>query len=185
MERNVAWTTWSGEGIERLTVAWDGERVLASAIVEGVENGTSFGVRYEILCDERWRVRRLSVQPLDGGEALELLADGQGRWTTGTGDPLPGLDGCIDADISATPFTNTLPIRRLGLRTGGSANLEVAYVTIPGLNVEPDGQRYACLNEGELYRYESLESDFVADLRVDADGLVLDYPGLFRRVPPG
>jgi hypothetical protein len=51
--------------------------------------------------------------------------------------------------------------------------------------VEPDGQRYTCPKEGELYRYESLESDFMADLRVDADGLVLDYPGLFRRTSTG
>ena len=181
----MAWTTWTGEGIERLNVVRDGGRVLATAVVEGAENGTPFGVRYEILCDARWRVRSLTVQPLSGGKALELLADGQGRWTTGQGDPLPDLDGCIDADISATPFTNTLPIRRLGLRTGESADLKVAYVAVPGLGVEPDGQRYTCLKEGELYRYESLESDFVADLRVDADGLVLDYPGLFRRIPPG
>ena len=120
-----------------------------------------------------------------GGEALEPLADGQGRWTTSPGDPLPGLDGCIDADISATLFTNTLPIRRLGLRTGESIDLKVAYVAAPGLGVEPDGQRYTCPKEGELYRYESLESDFMADLRVDADGLVLDYPGLFRRISTG
>lgn len=80
-----------------------------------------------------------------------------------------------------------LPIRRLGLEPGESADLEVAYVAVPGLAVEPDGQRYTRLESGghdEIYRYESLESDFVADLPVDADGLVLDYPGLFRRVRP-
>jgi hypothetical protein len=36
----------------------------------------------------------------------------------------------------------------------------------------------------QRYRYESLDgSGFSAELAVDADGLVLDYPGLFRRVP--
>ena len=35
---------------------------------------------------------------------------------------------------------------------------------------------------GGLYRFESLSSGFRADIPVDGDGLVLDYPGVFRRV---
>ena len=92
-------------------------------------------------------------------------------------------------DISVTPFTNTLPIRRLRLGPGGSADLEVAYVDVPGMQVEPTRQRYTCLQSGEhggLYRYEDkgLFHGFTADLPVDAGGLGLDYPGLFRRMRP-
>jgi hypothetical protein len=32
------------------------------------------------------------------------------------------------------------------------------------------------------FRFESPAFDFTADLTVDEDGLVIDYPGLFRRV---
>jgi hypothetical protein len=32
-------------------------------------------------------------------------------------------------------------------------------------------------------RYESLESKFKADITFDSDGLVVDYPGIGRRVP--
>jgi len=107
------------------------------------------------------------------------------------GEPVPALDGCIDVDISATPFTNTLPIRRLGLKPGEAANLKVAYLAIPEMRVEPARQRYTCLerdDQGGLYRYESLDGEFAgftADLPVDAGGLVLDYPGLFRRARLG
>ncbi|MFP4903215.1 putative glycolipid-binding domain-containing protein, partial [Paraburkholderia sp. BR14261] len=34
------------------------------------------------------------------------------------------------------------------------------------------------------YRYEGIIRDFTANLRVDEDGLVIDYPTLFRRLPP-
>jgi hypothetical protein len=48
--------------------------------------------------------------------------------------------------------------------------------------------RYARLNTGEggaiTYRFVSLDGGFRADLPVDPDGLVLDYPGRFRRVFP-
>ena len=115
------------------------------------------------------------------------MADGAGRWTTASGDALPVLDGCIDVDISATPFTNTLPIRRLALHPGEARDLDVEYVSVPDLAVMLDGQRYTCLErgtQGGLYVYASLDSAFRADLAVDADGLVLDYPELFRRVWP-
>ena len=37
------------------------------------------------------------------------------------------LVGCEYVDISETPFTNTLVIRRLGLTPGESADISVAY----------------------------------------------------------
>jgi uncharacterized protein len=119
---------------------------------------------------------------------LELLADGEGRWKRRGGEPLPELDGCIDVDISATPFTNTLPIRRLGLEPGESEVLAVTYIRIPESLVGPERQRYGCLEarvDGGLYRFEALPSGFAAELPVDADGLVIDYPGLFRRAWTG
>jgi hypothetical protein len=62
-------------------------------------------------------------------------------------------------------------------------------VNVPGMQVESTRQRYTCLQSGErdgLYRYEDkgLLHGFTADLLVDASGLVLDYPGLFRRMCP-
>ncbi|HEX5502042.1 MAG TPA: putative glycolipid-binding domain-containing protein, partial [Thermomicrobiales bacterium] len=111
-----------------------------------------------------------------------------GHWTAADGATPPDLAGCLDVDIRVTPFTNTLPIRRLGLRPGESAELAVAYLALPALAVTRERQRYTCLAagpDGGLYRYESLPGGFRADLSVDADGLVLDYPGLFRRVWTG
>ena len=57
----------------------------------------------------------------------------------------------------------------------------MAYVDFEELTVLPDAQRYTRLDE-DLYRYESLDSDFTRDLTVDAAGFVVEYPGLFERV---
>ena len=46
----------------------------------------------------------------------------------------------------------------------------------------PAAQRYTCLG-GERYRYEGLFRHFSTGLEVDPDGLVIDYPGYFRRPP--
>jgi hypothetical protein len=158
-------------------------------MVIGLEAGLPFRIGYEVHCDERWRVREVRAAAPDSGRpVLELLTDGEGHWKRGGGEPIPELDGCIDIDISATPFTNTLPIRRLGLMPGESTDVDVAYIRVPELLVGPERQRYGCLEEqtdGGLYRFEALPSGFNAELPVDAEGLVIDYPGLFRRAWTG
>jgi hypothetical protein len=54
-------------------------------------------------------------------------------------------------------------------------------VSFPDLEPLADPQRYTRLDE-DLYLYESLDSDFTAELTVDARGYVLEYPGLFERL---
>jgi hypothetical protein len=64
----------------------------------------------------------------------------------------------------------------------------MVYIEVPLMQVTATEQRYTCLEitpGGGRYRYESLEngiSVFTAELPVDGDGLVVDYPGLFKRV---
>ena len=55
------------------------------------------------------------------------------------------------------------------------------YVPFDTLEAFPDGQRYTALEDDRLYRYEAIDRSFSADLPVDEDGIVLDYPSLFRR----
>jgi len=134
-------------------------------------------------------VREVRVAAPDSERpVLELLADGEGHWKGRGGEPAPELDGCIDVDISATPFTNTLPIRRLGLKPGEFEELTVTSIRIPELLVGPERQRYGCLEaqtDGGLYRFEALPSGFTAELPVDAEGLVIDYPGFLDGHGPG
>ena len=80
-----------------------------------------------------------------------------------------------------------LPIRRLALAEGASAEILAAYVPLPAevtgpFVPKPAPQRYTCLEQDRLYRYEGLFRGFSAELRVDAHGLVLDYPETFQRV---
>jgi hypothetical protein len=174
--------------MEHLTLILRHDEAVADGLVLGVEDDAAFRLRYTVRCDSRWRVRRVEVSFVDGGRGLSLDADGEGRWFDGSGAAVPALDGCVDVDITATPLTNTLPIRRLALKQGESAAIRVAYVTTPELRVAPDEQRYTCLEadaDGGRYRFEQVGSGFTAVLQVDADGLVEDYPELFRRVWAG
>jgi uncharacterized protein len=189
VEHEVMWAPWEGPGLEHLRLLTSDGGVEANGLVIGLEAGRPFRIGYEVRCDGRWRVREVrAAAPDSGPPVLELLADGKGRWKRGGGESVPELDGCIDVDISATPFTNTLPIRRLGLKPGEFEELTVAYIRVPELLVGPERQRYGCLEaraDGGLYRFEALPSGFTAELPVDAEGLAINYPGLFRRAWSG
>lgn len=187
MVREVMWWAWDGPGLGHLRLAVRDSGVVADGLMLGVAEGRPFRLAYEVRCDTHWRVRAARVGVPGEPTKVELLSDGEGNWTGPDGRTLPYLGGCEYVDISETPFTNTLPIRRLGLASGESAEISVAYFDGTELQPWPEPQRYTCLekgNGGGLYRFLSLDGGFTADLPVDADALVLDYPGLFRRALP-
>jgi uncharacterized protein len=178
----VRWHDWSGKGIEHLVLSEGSDEIIAEAAILGTIGDEDFAGRYRILCDKSWRVRKAEIAQVGTGHTLELASDGAGNWVDRSGTPMPQLTGAIDIDISITPFTNTLPIRRLHLQTGQSTDILAVYVQLPGLTVMTDRQRYTCLEPDRRYRYESLDSDFTREIEVDDDGLVVTYPDLFRRV---
>jgi hypothetical protein len=92
------------------------------------------------------------------------------------------LEGCIDIDICPTPFTNSFPIRRQPIAVGERREFRMAWIYAPDLTVHPQPQAYT-RQADRLYLFENLDgTGFKALLRVDDDGVVVDYPEFFRRV---
>lgn len=184
MDRSLRWKTDEGDGLEHFSIHEIERGVVAEGVVIGPRSGNVgdalFGCSYLVRCDAYWRVRQVEVR-VAGGVHLLLRADGKGLWSGPGGAPLPVLDGCIDVDLTCTPFTNTLPIRRIGEALRARHEIRVAYITLPEASVMPSRQAYTALGAGR-YRFESLSDPFQADIVTDADGLVVDYPGLFKRV---
>jgi hypothetical protein len=162
--------------------------------------------RYELQTDENWATARLDVTSEGAGWTRTLrleLAAGRWRCTTAeqgdldsaliaaghAGAGLPGTEdpdqlfGAFDVDLTGSPLTNTLPIRRLGLLTaerGVAHRLSVAWVLVPSLEVVQADQIYTALGDGKV-RFAT--ETFSADLDVDAHGFVTHYPGLVSRAP--
>jgi hypothetical protein len=111
---------------------------------------------------------------------LDISANGIGRWSDSGGTWIPALDGCIDVDISLTPATNTLPIRRLDPPLGAGVDIKVAYILAPELSLRAGPQRYTRVGD-RLWRFNGVDINFTADISVDEEGFVADYPGLFHR----
>jgi hypothetical protein len=165
----------------------------------------AYTARYELQTDPAWVTTRLDVAAEGAGWArtvhMELAA---GRWRVTTseqgnldavlaanghpGAGLPGTEdpdllyGAYDIDLTGSALTNTLPIRRLDLlkaEPGVAHRISVAWVLLPSLEVVQADQIYTPLGPG-VVRFAN--ETFRADLVVDDDGFVADYPGLAERV---
>jgi hypothetical protein len=184
--RTICWTpTWnerrSGVGLEHLLLAG---RAADSVILAFDEDHGAFRLSYRLSWDESWQLRRaqLVVEVERETRSLTLQTDGQGHWRDGDDGSIPELDGCMDIDIWPTPFTNSFPIRRCPMGIGERREFRMAWIFAPCLTVHPQPQAYTRLAE-RRYLFENLDgSGFKAELPVDENGIVQDYPDFFRRV---
>lgn len=185
MEAFVLWTPIGQTGLEQLHLVEDETGVIADSLVLGIEQATPFRFWYQVRTDSDWNVRECLFQiGEEKDRRMQWFTDGRGHWTDASGAACSVLDGCLDIDISCTPFTNTLPIRRLALTPGKSIEILVAFLSVPELSIRPVRQRYTCLSRtpfGGTYRYDGLDSNFTADLLVDEKALVVTYPGFWKR----
>lgn len=184
--RTICWTPiWNkareGVGLEHLLLT---EHAADSVVLAFDEQHDPFRLTYRLTWDESWRLRdaNMVVTTDRFTRSMTLKTDGRGHWRDGDGRAITELDGCIDIDIWPTPFTNSFPIRREPMAVGERRQFHVAWVSAPELTVHPQPQAYTRLAD-RLYLFENLDgSGFRAELPTDEDGIVLDYPELFRRV---
>jgi hypothetical protein len=161
--------------LARTPAGWD-----LSGVALVADDGRPCRLEYRIECDAAWLTRRLQLHGHLGGVpvTLEVTRNARDEWHA-NGRPVPQLQGCVDVDLAFSPSTNLLPIRRLGLAVGDHAAVRTAWVRFPTFSLEVLDQVYTRLG-ADTYRYESAGGTFRRDLTVNADGLVTEYPDLWR-----
>jgi hypothetical protein len=169
------WQTWNHEHLETLTLRWENEGWTATGEV-GRE-----AVTYVIRLSAIWQVRQfLLFRDLDEPD-LWFGADGTGRWGEMNGAHRHDLAGCTDIELPVTPFTNSIPIRRLALDVGAMADVTAAMADVVTLGVVPVQRRYERLT-ARRFRRTNLDSNEVIEFDIDEYGLVHDEPDAFRRL---
>lgn len=179
IETAILWRRIDKSGHESACVfaAEDAWHLRGSAVFE--HGNQPCRLEYEVTCDSEWRTTRAFVQgwigrlPVD----LEIVRDDEQGWRL-NGLPHPALAGCVDIDLNFSPSTNLLPIRRLDLNVGDTAEVRAAWLRFPSMTLEVLEQRYRRTGD-TMYRYESVASGFACSLEVSEFGLVTHYPGFF------
>jgi hypothetical protein len=137
-------------------------------------------LNYQIVCDAAWQTLSANVEGWLGSTVVDIRikSDANGHWWLNEVEQ-PEVTGCIDIDLNFSPSTNLLPIRRLSLAVGEEAEVKAAWLKFPSFTLELLPQKYCRLDE-KTYRYESAGGRFVAELKVNQSGFVVDYPGIWQ-----
>lgn len=170
--------------IETLRISKTGSGYFVKSIVNGILVNKPILLEYQILIDESWRVTSVRIESMfNKTENLVFKSTSEGKWHDSANRERAELNGCIDIDLSITPFTNTLPIRRLESVLDKRTKISVLYFDLSNWTFKKVEQFYTRI-DSNLYKYEGVFRDFVADLPIDNSGFVTTYPGLFERLYP-
>src|SRR4029453_10396873 len=132
----ILWQDISNGALDRCQLdATSGGLRLAGTVLTAA-NGDPLEVRFLVLTEESGLTRRVELD-LNNGSSRRVLSAYGGRWHWDDEPELTEIAGAFDVDLTVTPATNTLPIRRLGLEVGQAADLRVAWVQFPSLEVIP------------------------------------------------
>ncbi|HZC27036.1 MAG TPA: putative glycolipid-binding domain-containing protein [Actinopolymorphaceae bacterium] len=193
VHRSLVWLKDGGAELSEVKLARSRLSALGCAIGS---DPVPYRLEYVLTTGESYVTSSLRVHTSGVGwrRSVELHRDGNGRWRFvadaegGLDAPPPGgdaslFDGALDCDLGLSPLTNTMPMLRHGLLSpAGSVDLLMAWVSVPGLAISPSAQRYTPISQAgstSVVRFDS--EGFGADIVVDHDGFVLDYPGIGHR----
>jgi uncharacterized protein len=181
MQTNLLWAGREYCSLENCLVGTTPTGSDITSTIVGCYQGKVYKVEYRIITNQQWETVGFEINSRhsDRTESIKFEGDGQGNWKS-NGRRLEQFKGCLDLDIPLTPFTNTLPIRRLRLSPRESKEIDVIYCDLLENQIRAVRQRYTCLSERE-YHYENVPNDFEAVIQVDESGFVIDYPALFVR----
>jgi hypothetical protein len=199
MTRSVAWTRDDGCGAEFATVEFGVAALRASGVAIGSEP-EPYRLDYELETGPRFAAVRVLVAIHGDGWSRQIELDRRHpqAWRarveqTGhvdlpdAGGELGELTDVVDPDLGLSPLFNTMPVLRHGLLRGGTAEFVMVWISVPDLSLHRSPQRYTHLKDRgdeHVVRFEATGegASFVADIVFDADGLVVDYPGIASRI---
>ena len=100
--------------------------------------GVPCRVEYQVTCDSTWHTLAAQLSGWIGARRMlcGISADGRRHWRV-DGRAIGEVEGCVDLDLSFSPATNLLPIRRLGLAAGNAASVRAAWLRFPEFRLEP------------------------------------------------
>lgn len=178
---NFNWKGLDDPTFEHCTVIRSLGNILVRSKIEGPVNNVHTVVEYELQLTTSWIVYsvEVNINSNDIQQSVKLMHNKAGEWTDASLRVVHELDSCIDIDISLTPFTNTLPVKRLCFKTGESREIKVLYIDLHSFEVRAAPQRYTYQGNNHFI-FESLDTGYKNEITFTPDGFVRNYPGLFE-----
>ncbi|MEU6186839.1 putative glycolipid-binding domain-containing protein [Nocardia sp. NPDC047038] len=181
----LTWRAHDATRMESVRVQLNGNRIRATGRMIGGAGADhpAFSASYDLVTDENGVTKRLSLRTTTaaGERHASIARDEENYWLVDAGGNhvRSTFAGALDVDVVLSPFFNTLPIRRYDLQHAvEDVQVPVVYVRLPDLLVQEATLIYSSAADG----ISVLSPVSSATVTVDADGFLLDYPGLAERI---
>lgn len=177
----LVWKGLENATLEHCTIIRSPGNILVQSKIEGAVNNVHTVVEYELQLTNAWIVYavELKMNRAESEQSVKLIHNKSGEWSDSALHILPQLEDCIDLDISVTPFTNTLPVKRLCFKPGESRELKMVYIDLPSFELKMSRQRYTWLGNNRFI-YEGMDTGYKNEITFNPDSFVIQYPGLFE-----
>ncbi|MEO0371344.1 MAG: putative glycolipid-binding domain-containing protein [Pseudomonadota bacterium] len=178
--RHIATARWraldrEGEDSCRLSQTDDGWILLGHARFRDVLGMAS--LNYVVRCDSNWITQSVDLAGQHEGNEVraKMINDGGTWWIDDRKQD--GVAGALDIDLSFTPATNLMPLRRLG-----TVDLAVsaAWLQYPCAKLVPLDQTYGRTDLSNVMQYQAKQTGFATEITVDQSGFVTRYPGFWE-----
>ncbi len=163
-----------GEDKCRLSHAGDGWLLVGHARFRDAAGFAALD--YVLRCDEGWRTLSADIAGThdDFEVQLRVVRDGARWWLNDV--PQDEVEGAVDLDLSFTPATNLMPLRRLLVTDQSSQDVAAAWLPYPETVLRRLDQIYERTGLPDVISYSARQTDFATRLSFDRSGFVTFYP---------
>lgn len=186
MKTKRVWKNIECTGLEIAHIEMEEAGIKVCSTVMTLENHSPTCIEYTLRLNQNWEVENLEVSKKGQSGGLFLSVDKEGNWFLNDGTNIPDLTGAVDVDLSCTPLTNSLPIKRMDWEQQVEpAQIDVVYIDHENLTYKKVTQSYKRIHKREdtqTFHYKS--GQFETVFTVDHEGFVLAYPTYFNQVYP-
>jgi uncharacterized protein len=198
----VSWLRYEDQGAEYAELSFGENRLSAVSMAIGARP-LPYLAELELETVHDFITSRLAIttRGLGWKRNIELRRSEDGVWTAEValegevdleepGGDMSQFEGALDPDVELCPILNSLPTLRHRLLEGGMApEMVMVWVALPSLALHRSVQRYSYLGKdsagNHVVHFENPDpdgGDFAQDITFDADGIVLDYPMIAKRI---
>ncbi|EID12148.1 putative glycolipid-binding domain-containing protein [Mycobacterium xenopi] len=185
----LTWRAHDASRMESVRIQLSGKRIKANGriVAAATASNPAFGAYYDLQTDETGATKRLglTVTLAERERQLSVARDEENMWlvTDHRGESRAAYDGALDVDVVFSPFFNALPIRRCGLHEHAeSITVPMVYVRLPEMSVDAATVSYTSTGRGSTEGIKLRSPVADTTITVDADGFIVDYPGLAERI---
>ena len=135
---------------------------------------------YVVRCDTGWQTISADIAGMQEGLEVNLrVVKENDTWLLNDVVQL-GVNGATDLDLSFTPATNLMPLRRLMASGEASEITRAAWLRYPRADLQTLDQTYGRTGHAGTYSYKAKQTGYATRLRADDIGFVTSYPDLWE-----